>query len=255
MGIPSVQSLERAFALLETFAPSNNELGISELSLRLNLPRPTVSRLVATLEGLGYMRQNKSTKKYSLGLKLLYLGAVVQAGFQLKDIAAPVLQKLRDKLKETVYIDVIDGDERVCIYSLSGLYAVRSVVEIGQRSPLYVGADSRMLLASLSEEEFDAYLQRTRLIQYTASTITKPEELRKVVAESRNLGYAFSLSEFHMGSACISAPIRYGDGKTVAAVSVSFPEIKATMPQIDIYRAAVIEAANEISTLIGFGDE
>lgn len=250
--IPSVQSLERAFSLLEAFAPNNNELGISDLSRKLDLPRPTVSRLVATLEGLGYLRQNKKTRKYSLGLKLLHLGAVVQTGLNLIDIAAPVLQKLRENLKETVYIDVIDEDERVCIYSLPGLNTVRTVVEVGQRSPLYAGADSRMLLSSLSDEEFEAYVKRTKFIQFTPKTITDPEILKKVLSESRKLGYAYSANEFHAGSACFSAPIRDGNGKIVAAISVSFPESKVKSPCTKIYKSAVIEAAYEISCLIGF---
>ncbi|MFZ5634400.1 MAG: IclR family transcriptional regulator [Bacillota bacterium] len=250
--IPSVQSLERAFSLLEAFAPANNELGISELSRKIDLPRPTVSRLVATLEKQGYLRQNKETKKYSLGLKLLHLGAVVQAGLYLKDIAGPVLLRLRDQLRETVYIDVVDGDDRVCIDSLPGLNAVRTIVEVGQRSPLYAGADSRMLLSSLSDEEFEAYLKRTRLASYTPNTITDPDQLRRVVSEIRRLGYSYSVSEFHPGSACVSAPIRDGSGKIVAAVSVSFPELKTQPEHVEMYKEAVMEAAREISSLLGY---
>lgn len=250
--IPSVQSLERAFSLLEAFAPSNNELGISDLSRKIDLPRPTVSRLVATMEGLGYLRQNKETKKYSLGLKLLHLGAVVQAGLHLKDIAAPVLLRLRDQLGETVYIDVIDGDERVCIDSLPGLNAVRTFVEVGQRSPLYVGADSRMLLSSLGDEEFEAYLRRVKLKPFTPNTITDRDLLRKVVAESRRLGYSYSVGEFHPGSACISSLIRDGGKRTVGAISVSFPEFKAKSEYVNEYLPAVTAAAAEISRLMGY---
>lgn len=250
--IPSVQSLERAFALLEAFGPGNNELGISDLSRIVSLPRPTVSRLVATLEGLGYLRQNSETKKYSLGLKLLHLGAVVLAGLDLKDIAAPVLHRIRNNLKETVYLDIIDGDERVCISSLPGLHPVRSVVEIGQRSPLYAGADSRMLLSSLTDEEFEAYLKRTKLIQFTPNTITNPEILKKVVSESKKTGYSYSVSESHAGSACISAPLKNAGGNIVGALSVSFPELKAKSPYVELYKAAVIEAALEISCLLGY---
>lgn len=250
--IPGVQSLERAFSLLEAFTPAKSELGISDLSRMINLPRPTVSRLVATMESLGYLKQNKGTKKYSLGLKLLHLGSVVQAGLTLTDIAAPVMQKLRDTLKETVYMDVMDGDERVCIYSLPGLHAVRTVVEVGQRSPLYVGGDSRMLLASLGEEEFNAYIKRTTLEPHTPNTITDPEILRKAVAESRRSGFSYSVSEFHAGSACISAPIRDGGAKIVGVVSVSFPELNAKTPYVEIYKSAVMDAALEVSRLIGY---
>lgn len=250
--IPSVQSLERAFALLEAFAPNNSEQGISDLSRRVNLPRPTVGRLVATLESLGYLRQNKETKKYSLGPKLLYLGTVVQAGFNLMDVAAPVLHKLRDELKETVYIDIMDGDERVCIASLPGLHAVRTVVDPGQRSPLYAGADSRMLLSSLSDEQIKGYLNRVRMKPFAPNTVTDPERLLELVKEIRTKGYAFSLGEFHTGSACVSAPVRDSSGKIIAAMSVSFPEMKANPPFIEAYKSAVTGAALEISRQMGY---
>lgn len=250
--IPSVQSLERAFALLEAFAPNNSEQGISDLSRRVNLPRPTVSRLVATLESLGYLRQNKETKKYSLGSKLLYLGTVVQAGFNLMDVAAPVLHKLRDELKETVYIDVIDGDERVCIASLPGLHAVRTVVDPGQRSPLYAGADSRMLLSSLFDDQIRAYLKRVRMKPFAPHTVTDPAKLLELIKEIRANGYSFSVGEFHSGSACISAPVRDSSGKIVAALSVSFPEMKAQPHYIESYRSAVTGAALEMSRRMGY---
>lgn len=250
--IPSVQSLERAFALLEAFAPNNQEQGISDLSRKVDLPRPTVSRLVATLEGLGYLRQNKDTKKYSLGPKLIYLGSVVQAGFSLMDVAAPMLHKLRDQLKETVYIDVIDGDERVCIASLPGLHAVRTVVDPGQRSPLYAGGDSRMLLSSLSDDKIDAYLKRVMIKPFAPNTVIDPERLRELVREIRRTGYSFSVSEFHPGSACISAPIRDSSGNIVAALSVSFPEMKAEPRYIETYRSAVVETALQISRQMGY---
>jgi DNA-binding IclR family transcriptional regulator len=167
-------------------------------------------------------------------------------------LAAPVLQRLRDQVQETVYIDVMDGDDRVCIDSLPGLNAVRTFVEVGQRSPLYVGADSRMLLASLSDQEFEAYLKRTKQTPFTPNTITDPEELRRVVAESRERGCSYSVGEFHPGSACVSAPIRDGAGRTEGVISVSFPEMKATPGQVEIYRSAVIWAAREISGLLGY---
>ncbi|MFZ5649134.1 MAG: IclR family transcriptional regulator [Bacillota bacterium] len=250
--IPSVQSLERAFSLLEAFAPNNAEQGISDLSRKVNLPRPTVSRLVATLESLGYLRQNKDTKKYSLGPKLIYLGTVVQAGFNLMEVAAPVLHKLRDNLKETVYIDVIDGDERVCIASLPGLHAVRTVVEPGQRSPLYAGADSRMLLSSFSDSWIDQYLKRVSIKHFAPNTVSDPGKIKDLIKEIRSAGYSFSVSEFHPGSACISAPVRDSSGNLVAALSVSFPEMKATPPYIESYKTAVTGAALEISRQMGY---
>lgn len=74
-----VHTLERAFAVLETFSYKHEKRGITEISQMLNLPKPTISRLVATMEGLGYLRKNETTKRYRLGAKLLRIGNIAKA--------------------------------------------------------------------------------------------------------------------------------------------------------------------------------
>lgn len=247
-----IQSIEKAFALLERFSHRKKEYSVSKLSQELGLPRPTVSRIIGTLAGLGYLKQNSETKRYALGLKFLHLASIVQESFILRDIATPVLHRLRDLLSETVYIDVRDGRDRVCIESFQGLEQVRTFVEIGQRSPLYIGADSLMLLASLSDEEIDEYLKTVQLVPYTENTIVDPDVLMAKIREAKENGYTYSVGEYHPGSACLSAPVKDRTGKIVACISVSFPTSRAVPSYIDIYRSSIVNAAKEISTLNGY---
>lgn len=251
-GMPLVQALERALSILEAFSPPCEELGIAELSERVRLPRPTVSRLVSTLVARGYLRRNPESRKYRLGFKVLSLTAALQAGLRLPEVAAPVLKRLRDELKETVYIDVVDGDERVCVMSFEGLQTVRTFVPVGQRSPLYAGADSRMLLACLSDEEIDAYLARAELKPYTEYTITDKNRLKEEVARSREAGFTFSVAEFNPGSACVSVPLKDFTGESVAALSVSFPVSRANPQTISYYARRLFQGADEISAHLGY---
>jgi DNA-binding IclR family transcriptional regulator len=248
--IQPVQAIERAFAILEAFSYKNGELGITEISRMINLPKPTVSRLVATMEGLGYLRQNEDTKKYLLGSKILSIGNIAKTSYNIVEISTTVLKKLRNEIRETVFINVIDGNERVCIDSFPGLNAARIAVEIGQRSPLYAGADSRMLLASLSDNDLEEYLKNTHFRCFTPNTITDPEELRRKIIEDRERGFSFSSGECHQGSVCVTAPIKDVEGKIVASLSIAFPELKgASIKSIEAYKIAVINAALEISQL------
>lgn len=250
--MPSIKSLEKAFSILEAFSPGNRKMGVSELSEKVGIPRPTVSRIVATLVKLGYVQQDLEERKYQLSLKILSLAKIVQAGLDLQNVAIPVLQRLRDKIKETVYIDVLDGDERVCIYSFPGTQAVRTFVEVGQRSPLHAGADSRVLLASLTDEEIKSYIKRTELKPLTNKTITNEDCLWEEIKKIRRTGMSISAGEFNPGSACISVPVRDFDGKVVAAVSVSYPVTRNSPEVFKKYSRAVKEAGLEISHLLGY---
>jgi len=247
-----IQSIEKAFALLERFSHRKKEYSVTELSQDLGLPRPTVSRIIGTLVGLGYLKQNSETKRYALGLKFLPLASIVQESFVLRDIATPVLHRLRDLLGETVYINVRDGYDRVCIESFQGLEQVRTFVQIGQRSPLHMGADSLMLLASLSDEELDEYLKNVKLIPYTENTIVNPDVLVAKIREAKEKEYTYSKGEYHPGSACLSAPVKDRAGIIVASIAVSFPTSRAVPRYVDQYRSSIINAAKEISTLNGY---
>ncbi len=250
--MPSVQALERALDILEAFSPRQYELGITELSQRVNLSPPTVSRLVQTLVARGYLVQNRANKKYRLSFKFLDLVAVIHAERDLYKVSLPVLSRLRNKLKETVYIDVLDGDERVCFLSLPGLHPVSTVVPVGQRSPLYAGADSRTLLAFLEDDEIESYLERVELKVYASNTITDRKRLWEEINSCRLLETAMSMNEFHQGSACVSAPIRDYSTRVIAALSVSFPDSRANKDTLLNYARAVRRAAQDISAALGY---
>jgi len=248
----NIKSLEKAFAILEAFSPENKKMGVSELSEIVGIPRPTVSRIIATLVKLGYIEQDLEERKYKLSLRVLSLANIVQRGLDLQKVAIPVLQRLRDKVKETVYIDVVDGDERVCIYSFSGTQAVRTFVETGQRSPLHAGADSRLLLAFLTDDEIKSYIQRTGLKPLTSKTITDEDRLWEEIKKIRRTNMSVSAGEYNPGSACISVPVRDFNGKVVAGVSVSYPVTRNSPEIFKKYSKAVREAGLEISRLLGY---
>ncbi len=250
--MPNVKALERALDILEAFSIEKSEMSLTELSGKVNLSPATVSRLLQTLVKRGYLTQNPANKKYRLSFKFLDLVAIIYAGMDLHQAAFPVLRRLRDKLKETVYLDVIKGDERVCIMSLSGTHPVRTYVPLGQRSPLYAGADSRLLLASWDDEDIEAYFNRVELKRFASNTITDREKLWEEIRFIRLTNISFSVNEFHQGSACISAPVRDHSGKVVAALSVSFPDSRADKNNIENYIAAVGGAARSLSEAMGY---
>jgi len=247
-----VQSVVKALAILECFSFQERELSVLDISEKLDIPRPTVSRLAGTLCQKGYLQQDLSNSKYSLGMKLFHLGSIVEHDKELQSTALPILKNLRDEFGETTYMDIVDESERICIISLEGNHDVRSIVPIGQRSPLHAGADGRVLLSSFDEHELDSFLTETNLDSFTSKTITDKQQLKEMVRQIREKGVAVSVEEFVCGSVAIACPVKDRTGQVVAGISLSVPVFRATEERLKKFKQSVIKAAAEISRALGY---
>ncbi|WP_128739064.1 IclR family transcriptional regulator [Desulfocucumis palustris] len=246
-----VQSIERALSILECFSINETALSILEISEKIDLPRPTIARLVYTLESRGYLMRKGSSKKYSLGMSLFRLGTIVQNSIQLSTVARPILKKLQAISNETVYLDVIDGNYRLCVLSFESNHTIRSVVPVGQRSPLHAGSDGKVLLAYQPEKYINDFIQNSYLKSFTANTITDPERLKKELSIIREKGYSLSYAEYSPDSAGISSPVWDGTGNVVAAISLSLPQYRATEDTVKIYIRELQKASQALSRQLG----
>src|SRR5574341_1315456 len=120
-----VQAVDRALDILESFGYTQEELGVTELSRKLRLPKNNVFRLLATLETRGYIEQDRRTGNYRLGIKTFEVGNVFLHHLGLRRQARPVLEDLVGKCNETAYLAVIDGTEVVYILVQETTHTVR----------------------------------------------------------------------------------------------------------------------------------
>src|SRR5665811_383612 len=125
-----VQSLERAFGILETMAEAGGTLGLSQLADRVKLPLPTIHRFVRTLVDVGYLRQEPS-RQYSLGPKLIWLGEC--STHMLGSWARPYLSDLVDSLGESANLATLEGDQIVYVGHVQSRKSMRMFTEVGRR--------------------------------------------------------------------------------------------------------------------------
>ncbi len=249
-----ISSVKKALAVLEAFSIDEHEFSVSRLSEKLGFPRPTVARLVHTLSRAGFLKPvSGNRKQYTLGVKLFYLNAVANSSMQLTRVAAPILKDLSEQLEETVYLDILDGKERVCILSFEGKQLLRSVVPVGQRSPLYAGADGKVILAYQPEEKVEELISQG-LKPFTVNTITDPLKLRRELVEIRVNGVAVSFAECTPGSVGIACPVFDQYGEVNAGIGISSPETRINEQLKEIYISGLKKAAQSISRLLGAGD-
>jgi IclR family acetate operon transcriptional repressor len=236
-----VQSIERAFELLELLADAGGTLGLSELATASGLPLPTIHRLVRTLVNRGYVRQEPS-RRYSLGSRLIRLGdtssRLVGAWLQ------PHLVQLVAMTNETSNLAMLDGDEVVYIAQAPSPQQMRMFTEPGRRVRPHCTAVGKALLSQLPAEEVRAILGRTGMPALTSSTITDPDELLAALDMIRRQGFAVDDGEQEHGVRCFAVVVP--DAPTRLAVSASGPQPRMS----DEAATRIVPALQQIAAAI-----
>jgi DNA-binding IclR family transcriptional regulator len=248
-GARGVQALERALDLLWALA-DGGEMGIAELSRRLSLPKSTVHRLLKPLAARGLVSRDPATARYRLGPGTFRLGSAFVESLDVRQAALPVMHELASRTGETVNLNILQGEYRVCIEKVDSVQDVRHFVELGRPLPLFAGASGKVLLAHASPHTVEAVLRKLRPL--TARTITDPDRLRAELERIRRQGYAVSSDERVEGAAAVSAPVRNAPGEVVAGLTVSGPSYRFTAVRVRELVPLVVDGAERISRRLGY---
>lgn len=249
-----VQSVERTFDILEALATAEDDLSLSQLCERLDLPLGTVHRLLGTLVSRGYAAQDRATRHYGPGPRLLEMAA--RAGtsrrFQLDQIARPILQELTAATAETSNLLLLRGDEGVYSAQVPSPHMVRMFTEVGQRVPLYCTGAGKAILAGLPPDALERYLAITPLQRFTQQTLTSPESLRAAIGAARLQGFALDDEEREPNVCCVAAPIFDRHGACLGAVSISGPSSRLSRSRAEALGPQVRAAADRCSRALGY---
>ncbi|NUU21870.1 MAG: IclR family transcriptional regulator, partial [Streptomycetaceae bacterium] len=218
-----VQSVARAFDLLECLADAGGERGLSELAAATGLPLPTIHRIIRTLVAGGYVRQEAS-RRYALGPRLIRLGDGASRMFGAR--ARPFLASLVDATGETANLAMLDGDEVVYVAQVPSRHAMRMFTEVGRRVLPHCTAVGKVLLARLPRDDVRALLARTGMPRHTDNTLTDPEAFLAQLPAIARQGWAVDDGEQEIGVRCLAAAVPHGSA--TAAVSVSGPAVRVT---------------------------
>jgi IclR family transcriptional regulator, KDG regulon repressor len=248
-----IQSVSHALDLLEQFRDEVYELGVTELSKRLQLHKNNVFRLLATLESRGYIEQNKVTENYRLGLRTLELGQTFVRQMGILRQSRPVLEALVRECNETSYVAILKDFHIVYLDVVETDLTVRVVPRVGSRLPAYCTAAGKVQIAHLSDEELELYLPPKELKPFTPNTITDRDALKRHLAKVNEQGYAIDDEELDIGVRCVSAPIRDYTRRIVGAISISGPSMRLATERIEKELIPMaLKAAEEISLKLGY---
>ncbi|HHW43509.1 MAG TPA: IclR family transcriptional regulator [Desulfotomaculum sp.] len=247
----TVGAVEKALNILNRFSQQKPEWSLAELARELELSKPTILRLLNTLEKYGYVSRNRVTRKYRLGMRLFDLVGIVLSQIEVRAVALPVMREIMGKVDEAVYLNVISGEERVCIEFLDCSHTIKASVNIGQRSPLYVGASALVLLAFQKERDREKLINGLELKPFTDSTITSKQKLRQRLEEIRRKGYAVSWGERNAGLVSLSVPVFDRHAEVAASLSIGLPDARAEPEKLDLCVKLLLEGGKAISRQMG----
>ncbi len=247
------RSLDRALQILCSFRFDKQELSLTELSLILDLSRSTVYRLASTLVRRRFLNYDRTSKRYTLGLKLFELGSIVFSSFSLRRIASPYLTWLQSRHLKTVFLAILQDDELVYVDKREGIRnPVRfSDAVIGMRRPPYFGSFGQLLMAYMPDGEADRLLRLIPLKPLTTNSITRVEEFKKRLEKIRSQGYAVEAGEAVENVTGVAAPIRDYTGKVIATIGVGFISSFEDSAGVKKIVKDVLKVAGEISQEIG----
>jgi IclR family acetate operon transcriptional repressor len=240
-----VQSLERAFDLLERMADAGGEVGLSELSASSGLPLPTIHRLMRTLVDCGYVRQQPN-RRYALGPRLIRLGE--GASRLLGTWARPYLAEMVAATGETANMALLDGDEVVYVAQVPSRHSMRMFTEVGRRVLPHSTGVGKALLAYLPPAEVRSLLARTGMPAATEKTITDPDVFLAELDRIRTLGYSLDDNEQEIGVRCLAVTVP--DSPTAAAISISGPAGRVTDTATDKIVPILHDIARNLSAAL-----
>jgi len=244
-----IQVLERAMRLLSSFDHDHPEMGVTDLARELDLPKPTVYRILSTLESGGFVQQN-TNGKYHLGFRLAELGLLALDEISLRREALPYLRQLIEECQETVDLAVYEGGEIVYLEVMESPQPVKIAARAGRRLPAHCTASGKAYLAYASDEVVAEALSHG-MECYTPSTIDDPETFLEELRLVRERGYSVSEEEYEVGIKAVAAPVMGRDGQPVAVIAIAGPAYRLPVERVAELGEAVRRAAQGLSEHLG----
>ncbi|MBT2547448.1 IclR family transcriptional regulator [Arthrobacter sp. ISL-65] len=249
MASDGVRSVLTAMRVLERLTEPGL-VGVSQLARDLELPKSSVQRMLRTLQEGGWAAEvHGQVTRWTLTPKMFQLGQRYQAGNDLRTIALPVMEQLRQETRETIHLATVKGDSVFVLETLDSPQAVRAHVSPGMSIPLLASAHGQALLSTRSDNEVQGVLLRG-LTAYTPFTITDVDTLAAAIHQARVRGYAVNDQQWQEGVHGIAAPIVVA-GVGVAGIGISTPIHRMSAELQDKFGGMLVKAAMAIAHGLG----
>lgn len=238
-----VNSLLRGLAVLEALSAANGPLSLSELTEQTGMTRATTRRLALTLSDIGYV--SLESPGFRLCPAVMELGDAYLDALELPALARPHLEALAAIVRDTCSLTVLDGADVVYVERVKASRLMRVDIEVGSRFPAFATSTGRVLLAGLTEDRFESYLDALRAEPFTVHTRTSTDLIRQEVERARRDGWVIADQELDLSMRSVAAPVIDASGRTVAAINIASHVSRAGLDEIRAKFVGPIRTAAE----------
>ena len=247
-----VGGVDKGLQVLRAFYNRPVPLSLTDVAAATGMGRSAAQRFLYTLKALGYLRQNQSTKRYTLSPRVLDFGFAYLRNDSLVEKSFAYLLDASKRTDETVNLTELDGTEVIYVSRFPSRKVISVDIILGARLPVYCTAPGRAMLSQMAPADAEAILARSDLVARTPFTETAPARIMTRVAEARRLGYALSNQESYVGDISVASPVCDHAGRVLAAVNIAVPHPRWSLAAVEQDLAPiVIETARAISKALG----
>jgi IclR family transcriptional regulator, pca regulon regulatory protein len=211
-----ITGLARGLAVLQAFADQNEYLTLSEVAKITKVSRASARRCLITLEVLGYVETRG--KFFRLAPRILGLTRAYLSSNLLPRVAQPFVERASDALGTSCSVSILQGDDIIYVARSSRRRTDSLMRDVGAHLPAYCTSMGRVLLASLPDDELNAFLKRIKPQPLTPFTITDKKNLKRTILKVREDGYCLSDQEVGLDVRAIAVPVHNAAGQVVAAM-------------------------------------
>lgn len=240
----SVRAVDRALDILLAFTATDSELTATELLNRVALSRPTLYRLLYTLEQNGFLISEGDPQKFRLGPSVAHLAHVWTASLDISNVAQPMLRRVWEASGETVALFVPQGTDRLCVAEIASMQPLSFKRGVGYKERLALGASGRAILAfrDYDRDEIEALITGLN---------TNVDDYETELETTKRRGYAISLEELIAGAVAVAAPFFSGNGKAAGSIGVFGPRVRMDDARVEQLGRLLIEEADHLSKALG----
>lgn len=244
-------TITKALELLTHFSPSRGEIGLAEFVRLTGRDKATVHRHLTELEQNGFLEQHPTTRAYRLGPALLRLAAVREAAFPVRALLRPIVTELSEAVGELAHASLLQGDALSPLFHADPqLHGTQVHFDPSEILPLHATSSGLAVLAFAGDDLRQRVLSRP-LPPFTARTVTDPETLREMIAQTRATGLSRLEGSFDREVTSQGTPLFGEGGRVVGALSVAVPALRATPERMDDISRHLHAVARDASLSLG----
>lgn len=246
-----VKSANRVVKILETVGASNHGISNAELSAALNIPKGSLSLLLADLVAYEFLRLRKEDRRYVLGPQLVVLAGKFLKDLDIVQIGRPIVHDMMIETDESSALAVRSGFDMLIVYGENCSQPLKRSIEIGYRAPLHTTAGGKAIMAHLPEDLQEEYLLTVPLAPLRPSSITDPDVLKKELRAIKSGGISYSREEQHKGLIAMAAPVFDLYSNVKGAILVTLPTIRFVPETKKVIEGLLRAGAQRLSRLMG----